>query len=102
MPPAEFAHEGVYCTGPECHNLQPKWERPISEVQPPKTGVKNAWPGYTEKPDFGMPVEPIRFVPAESLTADNGAKPASANTKKSSPPAPPRKADKKPVKKGAR
>src|SRR5580692_6741247 len=27
MPPPELAAKGVYCTGPECHDLQPKWER---------------------------------------------------------------------------
>src|SRR5215470_1542483 len=39
MPPAEFAAEGVYCSGDDCHKIRPKWERPISEVTPPKSSV---------------------------------------------------------------
>ena len=104
MPPAETAHTGVYCTGPECHDLQPKWERPVAEVQPPKASVKNAWPGYTEKPDFGMPVEAIRFIPAEQLARESSAKATSAGNgkKNSAPAAPPRKLEKKISRKGAR
>ena len=43
MPPPETAEQGVYCTGPECHNLQPKWERPIDERMPPKSSVDPVW-----------------------------------------------------------
>jgi pyruvate dehydrogenase E1 component alpha subunit/2-oxoisovalerate dehydrogenase E1 component alpha subunit len=43
MPPAELAEEGVYCTGDECHKIRAKWERPISEVTPPKSSVKAVW-----------------------------------------------------------
>jgi TPP-dependent pyruvate/acetoin dehydrogenase alpha subunit len=43
MPPPEFAATGVYCTGDECHKIKPKWERPIAEVTPPKSGVKAVW-----------------------------------------------------------
>ena len=43
MPPPETADQGVYCTGPECHNIQPKWERPIDELLPPKSCVKPVW-----------------------------------------------------------
>ena len=43
MPPPELASEGVYCTGPECHELQPKWERPIDELLPPKSCVEPVW-----------------------------------------------------------
>ena len=43
MPPPELAAEGVYCTGPECHDLQPKWERPIDELLPPKSCVEPVW-----------------------------------------------------------
>jgi TPP-dependent pyruvate/acetoin dehydrogenase alpha subunit len=48
MPPAEFAAEGVYCTGDDCHKIRPKWERPISEVTPPKSSVAAVWtvPGF--------------------------------------------------------
>lgn len=43
MPPPELAAEGVYCTGPECHDLQPKWERPMDELLPPKSCVEPVW-----------------------------------------------------------
>jgi hypothetical protein len=43
MPPPAFAETGVYCTGDECHKIRPKWERPISEVTPPKSSVKPVW-----------------------------------------------------------
>ncbi len=43
MPPPEFASEGVYCTGDDCHKIRPKWERPISEVTPPKSSVEPVW-----------------------------------------------------------
>ena len=43
MPPPELASEGVYCTGPECHDLQPKWERDVKELLPPKSSVEPVW-----------------------------------------------------------
>ena len=43
MPPPELAGEGVYCTGPACHDLQPKWERPIDELLRPKSCVEPVW-----------------------------------------------------------
>jgi TPP-dependent pyruvate/acetoin dehydrogenase alpha subunit len=43
MPPAEFAETGVYCTGDNCHQIHPKWERPLSEVTPPKSSVAPVW-----------------------------------------------------------
>ena len=43
MPPAELPDEGVYCIGDECHKIRAKWERPISEVTPPKSSVKAVW-----------------------------------------------------------
>ncbi len=43
MPPAELASEGVYCTGDDCHKIRPRWERPISEVTPPKSSVAPVW-----------------------------------------------------------
>ena len=108
MPPPELAEQGVYCTGPECHDLQPKWERPVAEVQPPKSCVKNTWPDYTRKPDFGMPAEPIQFIPAESPGSQNGDKPAENKVAaKQTPPKPitarlPNRAARKAVKKGGR
>jgi len=43
MPPPELAAEGVYCTGPECHDLRPKWERDVKELLPPKSSVEPVW-----------------------------------------------------------
>jgi TPP-dependent pyruvate/acetoin dehydrogenase alpha subunit len=43
MPPPELASEGVYCTGPECHDLKPKWARPVNELLPPKSCVQPVW-----------------------------------------------------------
>ena len=43
MPPAEFAATGVYCTGDDCHKIRPQWERPVSEVTPPKSSVAPVW-----------------------------------------------------------
>ncbi len=63
MPPAELVHQGVYCSGPECHDLQAKWERPLSEVTPPKCSTRNGWPVFDERRNFGAANEPIRFIP---------------------------------------
>jgi TPP-dependent pyruvate/acetoin dehydrogenase alpha subunit len=43
MPPPEFAAQGVYCTGEDCHKIEPKWERDKSEVTPPKSSVAPVW-----------------------------------------------------------
>jgi pyruvate dehydrogenase E1 component alpha subunit/2-oxoisovalerate dehydrogenase E1 component alpha subunit len=43
MPPPELASQGVYCTGPECHDLKPKWERLVDELLPPKSCVEPVW-----------------------------------------------------------
>jgi TPP-dependent pyruvate/acetoin dehydrogenase alpha subunit len=43
MPPAEFAAEGVYCTGDDCHKIQPRWERDKREVMPPRSSVQAVW-----------------------------------------------------------
>jgi pyruvate dehydrogenase E1 component alpha subunit/2-oxoisovalerate dehydrogenase E1 component alpha subunit len=41
LPPPELAEEGVYCDG--CHEIAPKWKRPIEDVMPPKASVKAEW-----------------------------------------------------------
>ncbi|HUL35661.1 MAG TPA: thiamine pyrophosphate-dependent dehydrogenase E1 component subunit alpha [Candidatus Eisenbacteria bacterium] len=43
MPPPEFASQGVYCTGDDCHKIRPRWERPSAEVMPPKSSVAPVW-----------------------------------------------------------
>jgi TPP-dependent pyruvate/acetoin dehydrogenase alpha subunit len=63
MPPAELAEEGVYCTGDECHKIRAKWERPISEVTPPKSSVKAVWTvaGFGSGKGSGGANAPIHF-----------------------------------------
>src|SRR5258708_31297912 len=78
MPAAELAETGVYCTGHECHKIQAKWERPISEVTPPRSSVKAVWtvPGFGSGKGSGGAHAPIHFgdtQPAEDA-AGNGTK----------------------------
>ena len=83
MPPPELASEGVYCTGPECHDLQPKWERPIDELLPPKSCVDPVWTveGFGRGKGSSGGQAPIHFgdtaAPAEKLSpsATPAAKP---------------------------
>jgi hypothetical protein len=88
MPPPEFAETGVYCTGDDCHKIQPKWERPIAEVTPPKSSVNPVWTvaGFGSGKSSGGANAPIHFgdtkntieTPANEARASgkNGAKPA--------------------------
>jgi TPP-dependent pyruvate/acetoin dehydrogenase alpha subunit len=102
MPPPELASQGVYCTGPECHDLKPKWERPVEELLPPKSSVEPVWmvEGFG-RGGSSSGSAPIHFgdVPASSAekpssAAKPAAKAASHPMKKFSP--------KKSAKKGAR
>jgi TPP-dependent pyruvate/acetoin dehydrogenase alpha subunit len=72
MPPAEFAAQGVYCTGDDCHKIAPKWERPISEVTPPKSSVAAVWTvkgfGSGKASDGGS--APIHFGDTEKHAKD--------------------------------
>src|SRR5438477_665125 len=63
MPPAEFAAEGVYCTGDDCHKIAAKWERPIAEVTPPKSSVSAVWTvaGFGTGKTSGGGIAPIHF-----------------------------------------
>jgi TPP-dependent pyruvate/acetoin dehydrogenase alpha subunit len=84
MPPAEFAATGVYCTGDDCHKIQPKWERPIAEVTPPKSSVKAVWTvaGFGSGKSSGGANAPIHFgdtkaaleSPESQVTKKNGSK----------------------------
>jgi hypothetical protein len=92
MPPPEFADEGVYCTGDECHKIAPKWERPRAEVTPPKSSIAAVWSveGFGEGKGSGGKNAPIHFgdtTPATPELADNESKlaptsPAKTVTKK--------------------
>jgi TPP-dependent pyruvate/acetoin dehydrogenase alpha subunit len=69
MPPPEFAEEGVYCTGDGCHKIQARWERPKSEVMPPKSSIAAVWSveGFGQGNSSGGGNAPIHFgdTPAE-------------------------------------
>ena len=92
MPPPEFAAEGVYCTGDECHKIAPKWERSKAEVTPPKSSIAAVWSveGFGEGKGSGGKNAPIHFgdtTPATAELADNESKlaptaPAKTVTKK--------------------
>jgi pyruvate dehydrogenase E1 component alpha subunit/2-oxoisovalerate dehydrogenase E1 component alpha subunit len=63
MPPPELAEQGVYCTGDDCHKIRPKWERPMSEVTPPKSSVVAVWTvaGFGSGKASGGGAAPIHF-----------------------------------------
>ena len=67
LPPAEFAAQGVYCTGDDCHKVAPKWERPIAEVTPPKSSVPAVWTvkGFGSGKASGSGSAPIHFGDTE-------------------------------------
>jgi hypothetical protein len=74
-PPAETAATGVYCTGDDCHKIAPKWERPVSEMLPPKSSVDPVWvvEGFgrgrnSARPDKGGDA-PIHFGDVTPATA---------------------------------
>jgi len=99
MPPPEFASEGVYCSGPDCHDLKPRWERPVNELLPPKSGVEPVWlvEGFGRGTVPSGDRAPLHFgdVPAGQEKPAVAAKvPATKAAKKS--------ARKKSVKKGSR
>ena len=93
MPPPELASEGVYCTGPECHNLQPKWERPIDELLPPKSCVEPVWTveGFGRGKGSSGVQAPIHFGDTESPSE----KPAAAARVTAGPATPPKKSSAK-------
>jgi TPP-dependent pyruvate/acetoin dehydrogenase alpha subunit len=85
-PPPEFAETGVYCTGDDCHKIRAKWERPISEVTPPRSSVKAVWtvPGFGSGKGSAGGNAPIHFGDTQTLPpADQklaAARDASAKT----------------------
>jgi len=73
MPPPEFATHGVYCTGEDCHKIAPKWERPISEVTPPRSSVPAVWTvkGFGSGKASGGGSAPIHFGDTETHEGKN-------------------------------
>ena len=78
MPPPEFAEKGVYCTGDDCHKITPRWERPISQVTPPKSSVEPVWvvEGFGRGQGSGGGSAPIHFgdTPAAEEKIENEEK----------------------------
>jgi len=94
MPPPEFASEGVYCTGDDCHKIRPKWERPISEVTPPKSSVEPVWlvEGFGRGKTSSRENAPIHFGDTQPAVEEPTAKskpvakpPAKPSARKSAP-----------------
>jgi TPP-dependent pyruvate/acetoin dehydrogenase alpha subunit len=95
MPPPELAETGVYCTGDDCHKIRAKWERPLSEVTPPKSCTNAVWTvkGFGSGKGSGGANAPIHFgdTPSEKEAATsepksaNGSKPAAKASGKPAP-----------------
>jgi TPP-dependent pyruvate/acetoin dehydrogenase alpha subunit len=98
MPPAEFAAQGVYCTGDDCHKVVPKWERPIAEVTPPKSSVTAVWTvkGFGSGKASGGGSAPIHFGDTEKHAKDaaSAEEASRANNKGRQAKAPAKKAAK--------
>jgi len=94
MPPAEFAAEGVYCTGDDCHKIQPKWERDKREVMPPRSSVSAVWTveGFGAGKGYSGGMAPIHF----GDTA--GAQEKAENEEKLAPKSPAKTVSKKSAK----
>jgi len=92
MPPAEFAEQGVYCTGDSCHKIQPKWERAKAEVMPPKSSVAAVWTveGFGAGKGTNGGMAPMHFGDATPQLA--------VNEEKLAPNAPSKVINKKPAK----
>src|SRR5215470_6649066 len=93
MPPAELAEAGVYCTGDDCHKTLAKWERPITEVTPPKSSVKAVWtvPGFGAGKGSGGADAPIHFGDTPQLVEEkpaNNGRPAKAGARAAGKSAP--------------
>lgn len=101
MPPPELAAQGVYCTGDDCHKIQPKWERPIDELLPPKSCVEPVWTieGFGSGASTSRSGSPIHFgdVPVSSAKRATAAAPQKSARKARKAPA-----KKKAAKKGGR
>ena len=89
MPPPEFAAQGVYCTGDDCHKIRPKWERPISEVTPPKSSVDPVWivEGFGRGKTSSRENAPIHFGDTQPAAEEPAAKTKSAAKPAAKPPA---------------
>jgi TPP-dependent pyruvate/acetoin dehydrogenase alpha subunit len=103
MPPAELAETGVYCTGDECHKIRAKWERPLSEVTPPKSSVDAVWtvPGFGAGKSSGGANAPIHFGDTQPSTGISASEAKSTNGGKTAAKVAAKTAAKKTVKPAA-
>jgi len=98
MPPPEFAEQGVYCTGDDCHKVRANWERPVAEVTPPQSSVAAVWTvagfGSGQASDGGS--APIHFGDTERHAKDGASaeKASRANGKERGAKTPARKSAK--------
>src|ERR1700687_2891692 len=101
FPPPEFASEGVYCTGDDCHKIRPKWERPLDQLLPPKSSVEPVWTidGFGRGAASSSVSAPIHFgdVTADAVKTAASAKPPA----KAAPKLLRKSAPKKSARKGA-
>jgi len=85
-PPEETVHGGVYCSGDDCHQIRPKWERPIAELLPPKSSVEPVWTveGFGRGMSSSGKNAPIHFgeVPQEEKTREPHERCAKKSSKK--------------------
>src|SRR5215469_3620467 len=85
MPLPEFAEGGVYCTGDDCHKIRAKWERPITEVTPPRSSVEAVWTvaGFGSGKGSGGADAPIHFGDTKAVVENpaNNGRPAKAVAK---------------------
>jgi len=100
MPPPELAEEGVYCTGDDCHKIRAKWERPVSEVTPPKSSVKAVWtvPGFGSGQGSGGADAPIHFGDTTPAPKKLEVQPSNGGPEKTTPKSASKAAAKKAVK----
>jgi TPP-dependent pyruvate/acetoin dehydrogenase alpha subunit len=86
FPPPELAEQGVYCTGDDCHKIAPVWERPKSEVMPPKSSVAAVWAveGFGRGKVSGGANAPIHFGDTPANEPVEESKPVSRAAPKSS------------------
>jgi TPP-dependent pyruvate/acetoin dehydrogenase alpha subunit len=86
MPPPELAEQGVYCTGEDCHKIAPVWERPKSEVMPPKSSVAAVWAveGFGQGKSSRGANAPIHFGDTPANEPADESKPASRAIPKTS------------------
>jgi TPP-dependent pyruvate/acetoin dehydrogenase alpha subunit len=103
MPPAELAETGVYCTGDDCHRIRAKWERPVTEVMPPKSSVAAVWtvPGFGSGKGSGGANAPIHFGDAPAVAEKMAREVKSANGGKPAARIPAKAAAKKTIKAAA-